>query len=310
MSKATLNQVAQKAGVSKTTVSLVLNGKADRVNIAQATRKRVIETAKTLNYRPGKFNPVRLNGHSGIIGFFAGDFSRHSNSKWLQHLTNAATTAGYVLLPQIVTKESFNTKTESIPFDAIIITERDFIPDKKTIQALKVPVICAGFATENAQIKSATPDFAKQTTELIQLLYRHNKKAIGMLCTTEKSEEQKTKIVTYKENYCERFDIPPNIEMTPSATMTETTVNEACKQLIEKGANGIIFETSQMAYMALRDSSVRLLQREDIMFAAYNKIEGSELLPENLLVTATPEHERLAKGIMETVTSNSPLKKP
>ncbi len=112
MSKATLNQVAQKAGVSKTTASLVLNGKADSVNISRSTRERVIDTAKALHYQPGKFNPGRLNGYSGIIGIFAGDFTRYPNAKWLQQLINAATAAGYVLLPQIVTKETCKTKAD------------------------------------------------------------------------------------------------------------------------------------------------------------------------------------------------------
>ena len=47
--RATIRDIAEKAGVSITTVSLVLNGK--ELRIASATKKRIIEIANELNYR-------------------------------------------------------------------------------------------------------------------------------------------------------------------------------------------------------------------------------------------------------------------
>ena len=48
----TLKDVAEEAGVSVQLVSVVVNGKADRYRISQATRERVEETVKTLGYDP------------------------------------------------------------------------------------------------------------------------------------------------------------------------------------------------------------------------------------------------------------------
>jgi DNA-binding LacI/PurR family transcriptional regulator len=47
---ATIRDVARVAGVSAATVSLVVNGGADRVRIAQATRQRVLTAAEALGY--------------------------------------------------------------------------------------------------------------------------------------------------------------------------------------------------------------------------------------------------------------------
>ncbi|MBE7464658.1 MAG: LacI family DNA-binding transcriptional regulator [Planctomycetes bacterium] len=47
-----LTAVAKRAGVSITTVSFVLNGKSASIKIAEATRRKVIEVARELNYRP------------------------------------------------------------------------------------------------------------------------------------------------------------------------------------------------------------------------------------------------------------------
>jgi DNA-binding LacI/PurR family transcriptional regulator len=241
MSNATLNQVAIRAGVSKTTASLVLNGKADSVNIAQATRQRVKETAELLNYQPGKFSPGKLNGRSGIMGVFANNFIDSNNGRWLQCLMKAAEKQGYVILPQLVTPQNVTQKIHAIPFDAVIIIHKELINHQTGLSELEFPLICAGFIPDSESIKSIAPDYAQQTNELIQKLYRHNKKAIGLLCAKENTGEQQTKTKTYKENYCERFDIAPNIGELSSPDLKRKQIKEVCLRLIEKGANGIIF---------------------------------------------------------------------
>ena len=50
--KATLKSIAQAAGVSVATVSLVLNGKPCRVS--QPTKERIIRTARDMHYAPQK----------------------------------------------------------------------------------------------------------------------------------------------------------------------------------------------------------------------------------------------------------------
>lgn len=70
--------VARLAGVSQTTVSLVLSGKATR--ISQPTRERVLKAVAELGYRPNRAAQGLRRGTSGTIGFLtdriaAGSFS-------------------------------------------------------------------------------------------------------------------------------------------------------------------------------------------------------------------------------------------
>jgi len=50
--RVTMRTIAERAGVSRTTVSYVVNGLADRRNISQKTRERVINVMQEMNYRP------------------------------------------------------------------------------------------------------------------------------------------------------------------------------------------------------------------------------------------------------------------
>jgi len=59
--------VAKAAGVSRTTVSLVLNNVPD-VNISEATRQRVLEAARTLQYFPDATGKKLVSGKSNTLG--------------------------------------------------------------------------------------------------------------------------------------------------------------------------------------------------------------------------------------------------
>jgi LacI family transcriptional regulator len=54
--RTTLQQVAQRAGVSRTTASFVLTGRQADMRISDDTRDRVVSAAKELDYRPNRIS--------------------------------------------------------------------------------------------------------------------------------------------------------------------------------------------------------------------------------------------------------------
>jgi LacI family transcriptional regulator len=71
--RATMHDVAERAGVSQATVSLVLNGVAN-ARISRNTHRRVMEAADALGYRRGQIHPVPV-GRSRVIGLFIDEVS-------------------------------------------------------------------------------------------------------------------------------------------------------------------------------------------------------------------------------------------
>ncbi|MCC6730238.1 MAG: LacI family DNA-binding transcriptional regulator [Chthonomonadales bacterium] len=63
--------VASKAGVSQSTVSLVLNGRTD-ARISEETRGRVLAAAAELRYVPSAAARSLRRGRTGILGFYCG----------------------------------------------------------------------------------------------------------------------------------------------------------------------------------------------------------------------------------------------
>ena len=65
----TLKEVAKAAGVSHTTVSLVINN-VEGSRVSQSTRKRVLETIKKLDYNPNLIAKRLASGKTNSIGLF------------------------------------------------------------------------------------------------------------------------------------------------------------------------------------------------------------------------------------------------
>ena len=67
--------VAKRAGVSRTTVSLVLNGRADASSIPEATRQRVWDAAAQLGHRPNAYARGLRGTQTRVIGLLTDDIA-------------------------------------------------------------------------------------------------------------------------------------------------------------------------------------------------------------------------------------------
>ena len=62
--------VAAKAGVAPSTVTLVLGGKGRELRIPESTQERVREAARSLGYYPNRHIQSVLKGRSGVLGLY------------------------------------------------------------------------------------------------------------------------------------------------------------------------------------------------------------------------------------------------
>ncbi len=66
--KTNINDIALKTGLSITTVSRVLNGKAEQFRIGKKSQQKIYDAAKELNYVPNQFAANLRTGKSNTIG--------------------------------------------------------------------------------------------------------------------------------------------------------------------------------------------------------------------------------------------------
>ena len=94
--KVTIDQVAQRCGVSKTTVSRYLNRKYE--NISPETRERIAQVIRELGYRPNRSAQRLKAARTMLIGCSIGDVSSPFAGLLLKGSTGVCEAAGYQVL--------------------------------------------------------------------------------------------------------------------------------------------------------------------------------------------------------------------
>jgi LacI family transcriptional regulator len=149
--RVTHRDVAEKAGVSSTTVSYVLNGRTE-ANISEDTQKRVMEAAKLLGYMPSAAAQALVSGRSQTIGFVIG------GSKYFPNVTTSELIFGILsvarqhnlrlLIDEVQEKDqndSYMGLAQAKSIDGLIITDPSLNnPGIEFLSSHHFPVVVLG----------------------------------------------------------------------------------------------------------------------------------------------------------------------
>lgn len=128
--RVTAQDVAEKAGVSPTTVSFVLNG-VHEMRIAEDTRNRVLQVAKELDYHPNSSAQKMARGRTNVIGLILRQDPEKAYAdlflpQVMQGVNSIARPAGYQILfsplPPDDTGEEFSRLIQEKHVDGLIVS--------------------------------------------------------------------------------------------------------------------------------------------------------------------------------------------
>ena len=94
----TIDDIARMAGVSRTTASMVLNGRAEQFRISAATRERVLAMARENNFRPSHSARTLRSGCSNTLGLVIPELTNFAHASLAQAMEPICHQAGYQLL--------------------------------------------------------------------------------------------------------------------------------------------------------------------------------------------------------------------
>jgi len=98
MKKASLNDIAQHLGVSKTLVSFVMNGRGKEFRISDEICQKVLDAAKEMNYRPNRIAQGLRTGKTNTIGLIIADIANPFFGKLGREIEKEAALHGYSVI--------------------------------------------------------------------------------------------------------------------------------------------------------------------------------------------------------------------
>lgn len=139
MKKISLKDIAQLAGVSTSTVSFVLNGKADTMRISKPIADKITAIAKKAGYQPNQLAVSLRTGQSKTIGLLVEDISNNFFATLARFIEDEANEFGYTVV--YCSTENDNQKAKSLlqmlsnqQVDGFVVVPTDGI--EKEIQQL------------------------------------------------------------------------------------------------------------------------------------------------------------------------------
>jgi len=107
-----MQDIADKVGISKATVSLVLNGKAG-TRVSPATQQKVLQAAADLDYHINNVARALRTGQSSFVSIVVTDISNEFFGKLTFHIQEEAKKYGYMVI-------TVNSNEDSQEFDEIV----------------------------------------------------------------------------------------------------------------------------------------------------------------------------------------------
>jgi DNA-binding LacI/PurR family transcriptional regulator len=112
MNRSTLSEVAERAGVSPTTASLVLGGKSEEHRISEETYLRVKKAAEELDYSPNLLVHSMQHGRTHILSFYNAFRNRVIDDLYMDRLSAAIENAGGLCGYDILVHSNFTRSPE------------------------------------------------------------------------------------------------------------------------------------------------------------------------------------------------------
>lgn len=184
----TLDEIAKLAGVSKTTASYVVNGKAKKYRISEKTQLKVMAVVDEHNFQPDHAASALRAGSSRSFGLIIPDLENSSYAKLAKLLEYNSRQAGYQILIACSdddpdTEKSVVQALLSRRIDALFVASA--LPDGNeyylNIQQQGTPIIALDRALDDEYFGCVISEDFDGAYQLTQSVLSDNVKSIGLI---------------------------------------------------------------------------------------------------------------------------------
>ena len=254
----TIKDIAQEAGVSIALVSFVMNNRIEadgkqKYRVSEATKEKILEVAKRLNYRPNSAARILRQGRTHVLGVILSDLGNIFYGTIAHYLEKAAHDQGYTVLfgsteedPERLDRlvQSFLEKDVE---GFIVVPCQGGSPAMQRLIASGRPFVVIDREHPDFDVPSVLTDHADAMRQAVDAIRRQGATRIEMV-----SYAMRISSMTDREA-CFRSILGPGAHIYHLPfNITEADADAMVDEVLRKGTDGLIMASNVPSVAVLR----------------------------------------------------------
>jgi LacI family transcriptional regulator len=287
--KATAQDVADLAGVSRSAVSLVLNGRAQG-HIARHKQQAIIEAARRLSYTPNAVALSLRSRRTRTIGVLTWPGEGGFSVTMLHATLERATAAGYLLIFMDTANDRDHQSRALATLldrqvDALLVMAPDLISYSPVEVMATIPTILVNCVDPNAGLTSIVADEHGAGGDAARLLIEGGHSRIGIIAGPRDAMQSRLRL--------------GGIEETAAAQQVAISVETAANRDVTSG-----FSSARMLLSAAQRPTALICTHERLAVGAVLAAGGLGIrIPADLSVISLDDGEQLASQLVPRLTT-------
>lgn len=316
--KVVISDIATQLGVSVTTVSFILNGKAKEKRISKAVIERVEKRVKELGYKPSQLAKSLRTGKTNIIGLIVEDIANPFFANIARLIEEKAYNEGYRILYCSTENDIKKTKELIQMFrdrhvDGYIITPSAGVEEE--VNALlknNLPVVLFDRYFPDLSTNYVVVDNFEATYKATSHLFQQGFENIGFLTIESNQTQMQDRLEGYKKALAEHHKQPKVKKVLFQEYPKEIVKQIAAFLTEEKGIDAIIFGTNYIGIKGLEAiKSLNIKIPSEIGVVSFDDHEVFSLYSPSITAIAQPIEEishQLIKTLLNQLDSPTSVK--
>ncbi len=321
MKKTSLNDIAKQLGVSKTLVSFVLNGRGKEFRISDEVCRKVLETAKEMNYQPNRIAQGLRTGKTKTIGLIIADIANPFFGKLGREIEKEAARYGYRIIFCSSDENPEKSKQQiamlqQSQVDGYIISPT--IDSEEQILALlraHLPVVLIDRYFPDIECSYIVVDNLDAAYRATTHLLARGRKKIANITLNLDLVNMKERTEGYQKALLDNgLQVDEKLIKILPFSHDNTDVNKAILELVgdqnDRKADAILFSTSKIGVMGIECiSALGLRIPEDVAVVSFDNVDAYKICVSPVTVIGQPLSEIGKKAVQVLLNEINPSRK-
>lgn len=299
--KTLLEDIAKELNVSKTLVSMVINGKGDAYGISKKTQEKVLAKAGEMEYTPNVFARALRTGKSHLIALLVADISNPFYSNIAKYVEKELASKGYNLMicstDENVEREEklISLFAEQHMIDGLIIATTNTSGEYFKKERLRnFPIVFIDRYLPDIESNYVVANNYQGSFELTELLVQKGCKNILALNITPSHISSLTERVKGFKDALKKHDISFNDENLLEISF-DNIQNDVKEKLIKRLKNGQKIDAIYTLNNHLATACLNVFneigfdaQKEGVYFSSFDDISLFDFVKPNIISVSQP----------------------